>query len=844
MPRLLATFQRPKKTIALASVLALSCGFTSVSMAHPGLNGSVLSILCQTRIAAAGGQDDHAKQLYFATDPMVQQRCIGCHLKGGIAPGAGAKLMLKPASAADYAAFNHEAFQTLVALRKPQYVLSKAVGSAHGGGSVLSAFSSEYQTLRTYLNALNSTSACDSQSATKESIDKEAAVWRDVGFSSKAETYRRAALVIGRTVPTQDQIDAVASGALSLDLALDEVMQGDGFHNFLITGANDQLLTDAFMNGLFPVNLHPEHWPKTAEAQAALLEELGEEQFGDENHQLWLAQNYGHARAPAELIAYIVENDFPYKEVLTADYEMMTPLTADIFDADLGWGESVVYNGKYSDFHMQFKPGINAGLTWSGGDDAETLCVVPTGACYPKYWEGVVRPHAGVLSTIAFLQRYPTTETNRNRARARWAYQLFLGVDIEASASRTTDAAALTDTNNPTLNNPACTVCHQTLDPAAGAFQNYDEMGTYRPDFDGDPLNPEHRDALPWAYKYSENSDWEPGDTWFADMRKPGFNGKTAPDSKTSLPWLAHKMANDPRFAVGTVEFWWPAVIGHDVLRAPEDPSLLNYATELMAYNLQRSEISRLALAFSRSGYSLKVLLKEFVQSKWFNAISMAQDHPYSDVLSIAGIGARRLLTPEELNAKTYSLLGFKVDYKISTYHLPLEESLLDRQRVALGGIDSYQVQSRSRYLSPLGAIVVDKHATSAACTVTDVDRLITDGNRLLLNGVDFQTPLSDTAALRDTLSNLYLQLHGEYQRPDSQQVDLLVELLVEAYELEHHFCHQNTEVRNQLIARARSQGLLVEDPDRYLTAIEAGNTMAWRLALDFMLSHYGYLYE
>ena len=81
---------------------------------------------------------------------------------------------------------------------------------------------------------------------------------------------------------------------------------------------------------------------------------------------------------------------------------------------------------------------------------------------------------------MAFLTRYPTTETNRNRARARWTYKFFLGLDVEASAARTTDAAALADKNNPTLLNPACTVCHQTLDPVAGAFQNYGEVGNFQ----------------------------------------------------------------------------------------------------------------------------------------------------------------------------------------------------------------------------------------------------------------------------------------------------------------------------------------------------------------------------
>ena len=86
-------------------------------------------------------------------------------------------------------------------------------------------------------------------------------------------------------------------------------------------------------------------------------------------------------------------------------------------------------------------------------------------------------PHAGILNTTTFLKRYPTTATNRNRARARWTYYHFLGVDIENSASRTMDPVALADTNNPTMHNPACTVCHTVMDPVAGAFQDYGDEG-------------------------------------------------------------------------------------------------------------------------------------------------------------------------------------------------------------------------------------------------------------------------------------------------------------------------------------------------------------------------------
>ena len=82
-------------------------------------------------------------------------------------------------------------------------------------------------------------------------------------------------------------------------------------------------------------------------------------------------------------------------------------------------------------------------------------------------------PHAGILTDLGFLNRYPTTATNRNRARARWVFYHFLDIDIEKSSQRPTDEAALKDQNNPTMNNPNCTVCHAILDPVAGAFQRH-----------------------------------------------------------------------------------------------------------------------------------------------------------------------------------------------------------------------------------------------------------------------------------------------------------------------------------------------------------------------------------
>ena len=84
------------------------------------------------------------------------------------------------------------------------------------------------------------------------------------------------------------------------------------------------------------------------------------------------------------------------------------------------------------------------------------------------------------------------TVTERGRART---YYHFLGLDVEKSASRTTDPVALADTNNPPMHNPACTVCHSVLDPVAGAFQNYGDDGLYKDQWGGlDSLDAFYKD--------------------------------------------------------------------------------------------------------------------------------------------------------------------------------------------------------------------------------------------------------------------------------------------------------------------------------------------------------------
>ena len=480
-------------------------------------------------------------------------------------------------------------------------------------------------------------------------------------------------------------------------------MTGPQFHEFLLRAANDRLLTnrDSLVidaNDAHFVDYTNEHYRRLAAARAR-GDARGLAEFYEWNN----AVQHGVGRAPLELIAHVVENDLPYTEILTADYIMANPMAA------AAYGSSTRFDDPEDPY--EFKPSRIVSYYREGeGFESEydpilqTTRVLDPGPLTTDY------PHAGVLNTTVFLRRYPTTATNRNRARSRWTYYHFLGLDIEKSASRTTDPVALADTNNPTMFNPACTVCHRVLDPVAGAFQNYSDVGLYKNAWGGfDSLDDlykneggtsleiratswRNRETLSWPVlltagvetlrvvfvndyydeetgadgnvfldrlqvidaagrvivrkefedldapvahwgrcgQASYNPDtgrhdhfilwggyfdcafyvdvsipsagvynveivawmtgrnvafggdgyaklsvaanaYQEGDTWYRDMRVPGFGGDVAPDSDNSVQWLARQIVTDERFAEAAVTFWWPAIMGSEVAEPPED---------------------------------------------------------------------------------------------------------------------------------------------------------------------------------------------------------------------------------------------------------------------------------
>ena len=805
--------------------------------------------------------------------PIVQSKCITCHVEDGAS--GNTRLVFVTDANPDHEAINLQVLKDFLdeVDDGAGYMLNKIQGAlGHGGGIQVAAGTEDYANMERFLSLLGADVA--PVAITPDTL------FDGVKMESRQSTLRRAAIIFAGRIPTDEEYASIETGGLaSLRTAVRGLMQGPGFHEFLIRASNDRLLTDR--DDIQGVGVVDPIFGFFVDYNNLNHEKLVAE---DPNYRRWRGDvDYGFRRAPLELVAYVVENDRPYTEILTADYIMANAMAAEAY------GDDAARFHDSGDLH-EFQP--SEIVSYYRNDDSKAFEYTFQFGAHVSEPGNLITdyPHAGILNTTVFLKRYPTTATNRNRARSRWTYYHFLGLDVEKSASRTTDPVALADRDNPTMNNQACTVCHEVLDPVAGAFQNYDDIGYYRSGWGGfdsldhfyknDPpggedvtvkalswkekevvsvvgnlvagsnvvglqvvLPGDHdysgwtphlgvdqiairdtagklvahyeveevfdgRDEWPWNGEYCghtlssgesgpmrdsyrlwecqlavpvevpESGDyivevitwiladerrepnatatlriWVPaflyelGDTWYRDMRMPGFGSQSVPDAERSLPWLAEQIAADPRFAVATVKFWWPAIMGSEMAEPPEQGDA-DFESRLLVSNAQSAELNRLASRFRRGfgsgeSYNLKDLLTELVLSRWFRASSITDDDPVR-ALALARGGAKRLLTPEELSHKTLAITGFSWERRRPTYPWwgdAIERpdwTARDAYGLLYGGIDSGGIAERARDITPIMGGVANRHAAAVACPVIMKDfYLLEDGERKLFDGVD-----------------------------------------------------------------------------------------------------------
>lgn len=307
-----------------------------------------------------------------------------------------------------------------------------------------------------------------------------------VVLMSNRETLRKAAILLAGRQPTQEEYTQAETDE-GLRVALRGFMQGKHFRDFIYETGNIHFLT-AGAAGLNTGGLNRADFP-------ALRQLRGREKRRVHN---------GLKREPLELLRYIIENDRPYTEIVTADYTMVNRHTAAVYGAEL-----------IEPFEDESQDSWVPARVVSTSARSEALSTQPY-------------PHAGVLTTNAWLSRFPTTDSNRNRHRAKMVFEQFLGFDIEALGQRPLDDSANDNFLVPTLENPSCTVCHSSMDPVAGAFQNWGDRNRYWQKNAKDSLANDYKSKA-YQLNYAGEPWYHRGDIWYRDVLKPGFNGKSMP---------------------------------------------------------------------------------------------------------------------------------------------------------------------------------------------------------------------------------------------------------------------------------------------------------------------------
>jgi hypothetical protein len=393
---------------------------------------------------------------------------------------------------------------------EPLILVKPVGGDKHGGGVQIEKDSEEYEALKTLVDKFKEPPNCPDSTA--QTID-------GVTLLSPGETFRKAAINLGGRLPTAAEEKAVTSDD-ALDKALDGLMKEDTFLERIREMYNDSLLTERwnrYGDGLYLIN--EQDFPK--------IEEIKDGGTYDAQRR---SISRAIAREGLNLVAYVVQQDKPMTEILTANYVVANPFSAQLYGVT-GFKDATNEN-EFKEVQL-------------------------------KTYDGTKVPHAGILSTPAFLNRWPTTPTNRSRGRARQLFKSFMAFNVLKISERPVDASKVAAGDNPTRNSELCNVCHKVIDPIAGGFRGWSENGNYTKFYVDEP--------------------------WHDDMEPPGFADEKMPASayNTGLPWMAAEIANDPRFAISVVQTLFTGVTGHEPMAYPTDSDAADYNDKLIAWQAQ-----------------------------------------------------------------------------------------------------------------------------------------------------------------------------------------------------------------------------------------------------------------
>ncbi len=721
------------------------------------------------------------------------QKCLTCHKAGGDAEESQFVLRdperSQGSGKADALRHNREAFVRMARLKEGEdyTMLVKVIGGLeHGGEDVLKTDSTGYKILTELVRRVNGPVA--DRSSNLPAVDLHAPpFFEGVAMLDDARLLRRLTLSLAGRLPTAKEVETVSrEGLQAVPAVLDGVMTEQPFYDRLREAFNDIFLTVGYIDGAESA-LSYDHFSTTRHwTQKHDLSHIAEEKERTQARYK-LANDYRAALLgePMRLIEHIVKNDRPFTEIVTADYILVSPYTA------RGYG---IYDEVKSQFRSAEDPFEYIPVKLKALVGRNRIEDQPSATGF--------YPHAGLLSTFQYLRRYPNTETNRNRLRARMYYQHFLGVDAMELAARVADAAAVTAKYEvPTMQAAECVVCHKTVDPVAGLFQEY-----YKPEG-----------------VYGRRKDG-----WYQDVFAAGFEGEDLPEEEQwrALQWLGGRTAKDPRFATTMVQHVYYILTGRKVLLPPKELDDPLYAAKRRAYQQQRCEVEAIAARFAATNFNLKSVFKDWAVSEFYRADGLATAAASPERRAeLDDIGLVRLLAPEQLERKVMAIFG----QPWGRLEGPLE--------MLYGGIDSQEVTERGTDPSGAMGAIQRTLANDVACKQTLRDFARARDERLLFPGVESDTVPGDSAegdvAIREAIVHLHALVLGRNDVADSAEVDRTFALLAGIVE----DARQQKGLEKQEIYHCRHDVQNAPEDPQY-------TIRAWRGVLIYLLRRPEFLYE
>jgi hypothetical protein len=685
---------------------------------------------------------------------------------------------------ASYPGFIEANFAAVEEMVKHQYegvplLIAKPTGSVkHGGGKIIKKGDAAYKLLDELATRLREGESCE--------VGPSEADMDDVELMTATETFRKASLHLAGRLPSPEELTELADREeKALEPLLDELMQGEAFFERLKEMFNDVFLTDRYYPNQAAVDLLDEDiYPRSGSW------------FDEQTDDMKRAINRAIAREPLELLTHIVRNDKPFTEILTAKYTVVNPYSAQLYDLALDFADPTD-ESEWKEARVQVQ-------TTAGNI--------------------VALPHAGLLTNPMWMNRFPTSRTNRNRHRARMVMQQFLATDILNIAERPLDSAAATQFNNPTRDDPVCASCHRQLDPIAGAF-------------------------MKWAE--GDQDEYVPAREWYREMYAPGFSSELMPVNAYDAAqlWLGKRIVADSRFSLAIVRHMYTALTGHNPLAYPAQDAE-HYRAELKAWQAQDSIFRNLTNAFAADDHNLRTVIRGIVLTPYYRAKNAGGELHEDGIVSLENVGTGRLSIPELLDRKVLATTGLPWTRTDGTRYLRADYAIL------YGGIDSNNVTSRLTDPNGVMANVQWRMANEMSCRATPYDFTVNKGARNLFKHVELETsPASadgianeeNVAKIKENIRYLHERFWGSRPAADDPELEATYKLFFETWR-EGTMGIASKEISSRLPSSCR----VLRDPMTGLDLPQAQQleqdpqytVRAWMAVVTYLMSDFQFLYE